>query len=85
VSWATDKWGGDNKSLYEKAAKHIGIEFCPVYSVVGSVISQDIIKVLSGVSEPGINWFLYDSEECYGAIYRTKAQQANPRTEARNE
>lgn len=84
VQWAVDKFGPTNKDLFEKVARQQGIDFCPVYSVTGSVISQEIIKVLSRNAEPGINWFLYDSEECYGVIYRTKAQQSNERIESIN-
>lgn len=40
VQWAVDKFGPTNKALYENVVKQQNIDFCPVYSVTGSVISQ---------------------------------------------
>lgn len=75
MTFAVTKWGPEKKSLFENIVRQYGIDFCPVYSVLGSVISQEIIKVLSANQEPGVNWFLYDSEECYGVIHRVERQK----------
>lgn len=34
-----------NMEFYRKFVSTYGIDYCPVYSVVGSVISQEIIKI----------------------------------------
>jgi ubiquitin-like 1-activating enzyme E1 A len=41
-------------------ARLYGVEFCPVYSILGSVASQEFIVVISRTNEPGTNWFCYD-------------------------
>lgn len=55
--------------FYRKFAQTFGIDYCPVYSVVGSIISQEIIKIAESnflfkkdQFEPGVNWLVYDSE-----------------------
>ena len=50
----------------KKFAKFYGLNFIPVYSVVGSVASQEFIKVIGRDQEPGKGWFCYDSDEGYG-------------------
>lgn len=50
----------------KKFAKFYGIHYIPVYSVVGSVASQEFIKVIGRDQEPGNGWFCYDSNEGYG-------------------
>ena len=35
--------------LYDFARLY-GVEFCPVYSVIGSIISQEIIKVVESIN-----------------------------------
>lgn len=57
-----------SKSFLRKFAKFYGIEFCPVYSIIGSVASQEFIKVIGKSEEPSSGWFVYDSEEGYGKI-----------------
>ncbi len=37
--------------FYRKFATTYGIDYCPVYSVVGSVISQEIIKIAESIFE----------------------------------
>jgi ubiquitin-like 1-activating enzyme E1 A len=56
-------------NFYRKFAQTFGIDYCPVYSVVGSIISQEIIKIAESTLilikdqfEPGVNWLVYDSE-----------------------
>jgi len=56
----------NQEKFLEKFVKIYGINFIPVYSVVGSVASQEFIKVVGRSQEPGIGWFCYDSEEGYG-------------------
>jgi ubiquitin-like 1-activating enzyme E1 A len=47
VSMGTESKEGYTKhsEFYRKFATTYGIDYCPVYSVVGSVISQEIIKI----------------------------------------
>ena len=45
-----------------------GVDYCPVYSVIGSVLSQEIIKIIGGKEEPTLNWFCYDSQDGYGTV-----------------
>lgn len=56
------------KAKFRQFAKYYGTDFCPVYSVLGSVISQEIINVVGKTMTPGQNWFCFDSEDCYGYI-----------------
>lgn len=35
-----------NRDLMINFAKCYGIDYCPVYSVIGSIVSQEIIKVV---------------------------------------
>jgi hypothetical protein len=41
------KEGGMKKhsELYVNFARTYGIDYCPVYSVLGSIVSQEIIKI----------------------------------------
>lgn len=71
-----------NAEFYRKFATTYGIDYCPVYSVVGSVISQEIIKIAESnffiildQHEPGINWLFYESEEGYASVFKVKSQQ----------
>lgn len=50
----------------QKFVRFYGLNFIPVYSVLGSVASQEFIKVIGRDQEPGKGWFCYDSEEGYG-------------------
>ena len=45
-----------------------GIQYTPVYSVIGSVCSQEFTKCVAKNSQPAINWFCYDSQTGYGKI-----------------
>ena len=60
--------------FHEKFAKTFGIDFCPVYSVLGSVLSQEFIKIISQKNLPAVNWFYYDSEKSMGEIIQLAAQ-----------
>lgn len=60
------------EKLLEDFARMYGVEFVPVYSVVGSVASQEFIRVIGGNQEPGAGWFCYDSEEGYGKFEKTQ-------------
>lgn len=42
----------------------------PVYSIIGSAISQEIIKIISKKQLPENNWFLYDSEQYLGQYFK---------------
>lgn len=39
--------------FYRKFGQTYGIDYCPVYSVVGSIISQEIIKI----AESKLIWY----------------------------
>jgi len=45
-----------------------GIQYCPTYSVIGSVTSQEFTKAVARNAEPAINWFCYDSQVGYGKV-----------------
>lgn len=55
----------NQEKFLQDFARMYGINFIPVYSVVGSVASQEFIKVVGKNQEPGVGWFCYDSEEGY--------------------
>lgn len=42
---------------------HIGIEFSPVYSVLGSIISQEFVSYFEKSKIPALNWLIYDMNE----------------------
>ncbi|EGR32134.1 hypothetical protein IMG5_094990 [Ichthyophthirius multifiliis] len=65
----------NERNFFEKFAKFYSIEHCPVYSVIGSVCSQEIIKVISKDKIPAINWFVYDSQVGYGKIENTQQKK----------
>ena len=54
------------REFLERFVRFYGLNFIPVYSVIGSVASQEFIKVIGRDQEPGNGWFCYDSEEGYG-------------------
>lgn len=43
-----------NEDFYRKFGQTFGIDYCPVYSVVGSIISQEIIKI----AESMLNFYI---------------------------
>ncbi|KAI8376441.1 uncharacterized protein BYT42DRAFT_574620 [Radiomyces spectabilis] len=45
-------------------------ELCPVASIVGGVLAQEIIKVLSAKELPISNWFFYNALDGTGLIHR---------------
>ena len=45
-----------------------------MYSVLGSVLSQEFIKIISQKNLPAVNWFYYDSEKSMGEIIQLAAQ-----------
>ncbi|CAD8121415.1 unnamed protein product [Paramecium sonneborni] len=55
-------------STFRNFARLYGVDHCPVYSVIGSVASQELIISTSRINEPALNWFCYDSEQCYGQV-----------------
>ena len=42
---------------------NFGVDFSPVYSVMGSVISQEVVGFYERVKIPALNWLVYDMEE----------------------
>jgi hypothetical protein len=78
-----------NLEFYSNFAKTYGIDYCPVYSVLGSIVSQEIIKIAESKIflildqfEPGINWLLYNSDDpAFASIFKLKAQQLHIRKE----
>lgn len=78
----------ETKALLRNFARLYGIDFCPVYSILGSVASQEFIVVISRTSEPALNWFCYDSQKGYGlteAVQDIKAFPAKHLPERRQE
>jgi ubiquitin-like 1-activating enzyme E1 A len=54
-----------NRILAQTAAT----ELSPVCAIVGGILAQEIIKVLSGKELPVQNWFLYDGISGSGLIH----------------
>ena len=53
---------------FKSFAKLYGIDYCPVYSILGSVASQEMIYAIGKNNEPAINWFCFDGEQTYGLV-----------------
>lgn len=66
--------------FHTKFARTFGIEFCPVYSVLGSVLSQEFIKIISQKNRPALNWFYYDSETSMGEVMELGVQSKERQT-----
>lgn len=47
---------------------HVFSQISPAAAVVGGVLAQEVIKVISGREEPISNIFLFDPESCCGFI-----------------
>ncbi|CAK82721.1 unnamed protein product (macronuclear) [Paramecium tetraurelia] len=58
----------EQANTFRDFARLYGIDYCPVYSVVGSVASQELIISTSRINEPALNWFCYDSVQSYGQV-----------------
>jgi hypothetical protein len=57
-----------------------GVDYCPVYSITGSIISQEVVNYFKGslgphpaTDIPALNWLVYDS--MVGAAKITTLQQ----------
>jgi ubiquitin-like 1-activating enzyme E1 A len=48
--------------------KSFGSELSPVCAIVGGLIGQEIIKILSVKGEPLTNFFIYDGMESIGIL-----------------
>lgn len=66
------KYAQDNFKMKEDQVKSIqnfikfyGIEYCPTYSVIGSVASQEYIKVIGSKNSKKINSIKYNSNYYY--------------------
>jgi ubiquitin-like 1-activating enzyme E1 A len=62
------KWDDKAEAFFKNFARLFGVEYCPVYSVLGSVASQEFTKVISRRNDPSFNWFSYDSQQGYGRV-----------------
>ncbi|KAG4305754.1 hypothetical protein PORY_000664 [Pneumocystis oryctolagi] len=51
-------------------AKNANHKWSPIASVIGGVLSQDVLNVLSKQERPIQNWFIFDGENCIGPIYQ---------------
>lgn len=58
----------DNSTLIN-LAKNAKFKWSPVASVIGSILAQDVLNVLSKQEKPIQNWFFFDGEKCAGPIY----------------
>jgi len=63
-----NKWEEKEEGFFRNFARLFGVEYCPVYSVIGSVASQEFTKVISRRGDPSLNWFCYDSQSGYGRV-----------------
>jgi len=62
------RWNDNVEPTLRNFARLYGVQYCPSYSVVGSVSSQEFTKVLARNAEPSYNWFCYDSQAGYGKM-----------------
>jgi len=53
-----------------KIIRNAGMEILPICSVVGGILAQDILKVLSEKELPITNWFCYDGFTGNGVIHK---------------
>ncbi|KAG2186389.1 hypothetical protein INT43_002827 [Umbelopsis isabellina] len=58
-----------DNSMIEILAQTAATELSPVCAIVGGILAQEIIKVLSGKELPVQNWFLYDGISGSGLIH----------------
>lgn len=47
--------------MVKNIAKNFNVDFCPVSSVIGSIISQEIVAFYENAKIPAVNWIFYDS------------------------
>ncbi|KAG5437277.1 hypothetical protein PCANB_001070 [Pneumocystis canis] len=50
-------------------AKNANHKWMPIASVIGGILAQDVLNVLSKQERPIQNWFFFDGEKCMGPIY----------------
>ncbi|QSL65805.1 hypothetical protein MERGE_000083 [Pneumocystis wakefieldiae] len=60
----------NNVLVQSNLAKKANCKWSPVASVIGGVLAQDILNVLSKQERPIQNLFLFDGEICAGPIYQ---------------
>lgn len=60
--------GIDPDRLKDDFAKNVFGELSPVCAVVGGILAQDVIKVVSEKGMPIINFFLFDGNLCTGVV-----------------
>jgi len=56
--------------LLSKLIRNAGMEILPICSVVGGILAQDILKVISQKELPISNWFCYDGFTGNGVIHK---------------
>lgn len=49
------------------------VEFTPVCAILGGILAQDVLKVVSGKDRPINNFFFYNGLDCSGLINRIEA------------
>jgi len=59
-----------NDESLSKIIRNAGMEILPICSVVGGILAQDILKVLSQKDLPIANWFCYDGFTGKGSIHK---------------
>ena len=47
--------------LIKEIANNFNIDYCPVNSVLGSIISQEVVSLYEKAKIPALNWLFYDS------------------------
>jgi hypothetical protein len=47
--------------LIRTIVSNFNTDFCPVSSVIGSIISQEIVAFYENSKTPALNWIFYDS------------------------
>jgi ubiquitin-like 1-activating enzyme E1 A len=59
-----------SQTLVEDVVNGHGCELSPVAAIVGGILAQDVLNVLSKRSQPVDNWFVYNGETGDGPIYK---------------
>lgn len=48
-------------ALIKQISDNFNIDLCPVNSVIGSIISQEVVAFYEKAKIPALNWLFYDS------------------------
>ncbi|ORY79992.1 hypothetical protein BCR37DRAFT_403198 [Protomyces lactucae-debilis] len=58
------------EEVVHDVSESLGCELSPVAAIVGGILSQDVLNVLSKREQPVDNWFIYNGETGEGPVYR---------------